>query len=91
MFCGDKFFNQPIGGWDTSNVTDMGYMFNDARSFNQLIGDTSNVIDNTDMLYGSAYQEHAKPAKQALGCFIGIVIFVIVLYFALQLSAFFLK
>ena len=35
-----------FGNWDTSNVTDMSYMFRWAVSFNQDIGnwDTSNVI-----------------------------------------------
>ena len=28
-------FNQDIGNWDVSNVTDMGYMFDGAASFNQ--------------------------------------------------------
>ncbi|WP_416363698.1 BspA family leucine-rich repeat surface protein [Mycoplasma capricolum] len=37
--------------WDTSNVTDMHFMFKGATSFNQPIGnwDTSNVIDMTNM------------------------------------------
>ena len=43
-------FNQPIGDWDTSNVTDMGEMFA-GSAFNQPIGDwdTSNVTDMSAM------------------------------------------
>ena len=38
-------FNQDIGSWDVSNVTDMGNMFDNASAFNQPIGgwDVSNV------------------------------------------------
>ena len=44
-------FNQNIGHWDTSNVTDMRNMFNNASAFNQNIGqwDTSNVTDMRSM------------------------------------------
>ena len=28
-------FNQPIGNWDVSSVTDMGFMFYGATAFNQ--------------------------------------------------------
>ena len=40
-------FNQPIGNWDVSNVTDMNGMFDDADAFNQPIGDwdVSNVTN----------------------------------------------
>ena len=31
-------FNQPIGDWDVSSVTDMNFMFTSAESFNQDIG-----------------------------------------------------
>jgi surface protein len=43
-------FNRDIGGWNTSSVTNMKYMFYEASSFNQNIGlwDTSSV---TDMRY----------------------------------------
>ena len=46
----DVSFNQDIGNWDVSNVTDMSGMFDSAQSFNQPIGnwDVSNV---TDMSY----------------------------------------
>jgi hypothetical protein len=43
-------FNQPIGDWYVSNVTDMIRMFS-VSEFNQPIGDwdVSGVIDKTDM------------------------------------------
>ena len=46
-----KSFNQPIGEWNTSKVTDMSHMFGGASSFNQPIGDwdTSNVTNMSDM------------------------------------------
>ena len=45
MFLGAKAFNQPIGNWDVSKVTDMSKMFAGAKAFNQPIGDwdVSNV------------------------------------------------
>lgn len=45
MFQANIAFNQPIGNWDTSNVTNMYTMFGMASEFNQDISnwDTSNV------------------------------------------------
>ena len=51
MFYENSTFNQPIGNWDVSNVTNMAYMFRDnsptGSTFNQPIGnwDVSNVTD----------------------------------------------
>ncbi|MCP4178770.1 MAG: DUF285 domain-containing protein [bacterium] len=44
-------FNQDISGWDVSNVTDMGSMFDNAGVFNQDISgwDVSSVTDMTSM------------------------------------------
>jgi surface protein len=49
LFFNNETFNQPIGNWDVSNVTDMSHMFGNAR-FNQPIEnwDVSNV---TNMIY----------------------------------------
>ena len=44
------FFNQTIGVWDVSNVTNMGALFQDAYFFNQPIGDWD-VSSVTDMNY----------------------------------------
>jgi len=46
-------FNQPIGNWDVSNVTDMEGMFRYANAFNQDLSnwDVSNVIDMNGMFY----------------------------------------
>jgi surface protein len=53
MFGGSQssIFNQDIGGWDVSRVTDMGYMFNNAAAFNQDISrwDVSKVTDMSGM------------------------------------------
>jgi surface protein len=47
MFSSATAFNQDIGDWIVSSVTDMIYMFEEATSFNQDIGswDVSNVTD----------------------------------------------
>lgn len=51
MFFCSKWFNEPIGYWNTRNVKDMSYMFFEASIFNQPIGDwdTRNVTSMQGM------------------------------------------
>jgi surface protein len=60
MFQRASAFNQPIGGWNVSNVDNMSGMFQRASAFNQPIGgwNVSNVIDMSDMfLLASAFNQ----------------------------------
>jgi surface protein len=49
LFRGSSF-NQPIGGWDVGNVTNLSHTFSTTREFNQPIG-AWNVSNVTDMSY----------------------------------------
>ena len=59
MFDGAQAFNQPIGAWNTSAVTDMNYMFYGASAFNQPIGawDTSAVTNMGSMFAWTAFNQ----------------------------------
>jgi surface protein len=53
MFCGASAFNQPIGEWNVSGVTNMPSMFCRASAFNQPIEgwNVSGVTNMVEMFY----------------------------------------
>ena len=64
LFEGMDEFNAPIDQWNTSQVTNMSYMFLDASSFNQPIPwDTSKVYDMEDMFDGADAMTHPHPIR----------------------------
>jgi surface protein len=56
MFSGAVAFNQPLSGWNVSNVISMNSMFNNATAFNQDIGnwDISEVVNFANFMNGKS-------------------------------------
>ena len=64
MFYQASAFNQYIGGWNTSNVTDMGFMFYQASAFNQDIRRWN--VDNVTGFYSGCFICFTTPLKWVL-------------------------
>jgi len=62
-------FPASIGNWDMGSVTNMSYMFQDSRYFNQDISnwDTSSVTSMREMFYYSDNSNNANSFNQDLG------------------------
>ena len=79
LFNGKSTFNENIGDWDVSSVTNMNGMFAGAAAFNQDIGgwDVSSVTTMYQMFYAAAafnqnlcdWREHNFPYNNAANIF----------------------
>lgn len=68
MFDGAEAFNQLVGNWDTSKVTDMGDMFNSASAFNQNIGNWNTSKVGLSLDTSPKARCHSKISDWAQSC-----------------------
>jgi surface protein len=68
LFEGSPLFNQPIGNWNTSSVTNMNSLFNTAFAFNQNIGswNVSNVTTAASFMLNKSAANYSAANLDAI-------------------------
>ena len=66
-------FNQPIGGWDVSKVTNMSYMFYGASAFNQDLSKWQitvqwNPMTSLPLSFSFPFEEKHRPTVRTECC-----------------------
>ena len=66
MFSRATKFNQPLGGWNTTNVDDFSYMFSGAKEFSQSLASWTVKEAKTEEMFDDSFDPELAPKGK--GC-----------------------
>ena len=61
MFSRATKFNQPLGGWNTTNVDDFSYMFSGAKEFSQSLASWTVKEAKTEEMFDDSFDPELAP------------------------------